>query len=72
MHTTNDSISAWAHHIDGAVTLAKLRGPQQLEQESSRKLFQAVRAMMVRNNILDYDQILTQIVDKCHATLQTG
>lgn len=47
MHATNESISAWAHHIDGAVTLAKLRGPKQLESESSRKLFQAVRALMV-------------------------
>ncbi|KAL0257734.1 hypothetical protein SLS55_006897 [Diplodia seriata] len=49
MHSTNDSISAWAHHIDGAVTLAKLRGPQQLQSESSRKLFQAVRALMLTN-----------------------
>ncbi|GME39747.1 hypothetical protein GTA08_BOTSDO10878 [Neofusicoccum parvum] len=49
IRATNDSITAWAHHIDGAVTLAKLRGPQQLEKESSRKIFQAVRAMMLTN-----------------------
>ncbi|KAF9634258.1 hypothetical protein BFW01_g5153 [Lasiodiplodia theobromae] len=51
MHATNESISAWAHHIDGAVTLAKLRGPKQLESESSRKLFQAVRALMLTNSM---------------------
>ncbi|EKG09917.1 hypothetical protein MPH_13007 [Macrophomina phaseolina MS6] len=49
LHNANYSITAWAHHIDGAVTLTKLRGRQQLEQPKSRKLFQAVRAMMLTN-----------------------
>ncbi|KAL1623237.1 hypothetical protein SLS56_008405 [Neofusicoccum ribis] len=48
IRATNDSITAWAHHIDGAVTLAKLRGPQQLEKESSRKIFQALTNAMQR------------------------
>jgi hypothetical protein len=42
------SRTAWTRHINGAVTLVKLRGQNQMENITSRRLFRAVRTLMVR------------------------
>ncbi|KAK7532978.1 uncharacterized protein J3D65DRAFT_633947 [Phyllosticta citribraziliensis] len=49
--STNDSITAWKHHISGAVTLTKLRGADGFSTEHSRQIFHAVRAMMLSTSI---------------------
>ncbi|KAK7552588.1 hypothetical protein IWX49DRAFT_559987 [Phyllosticta citricarpa] len=45
--STNDSITAWKNHVSGAVTLTKLRGADGFSTVQSRKIFHAVRAMML-------------------------
>ncbi|KAK7512950.1 hypothetical protein IWZ03DRAFT_384473 [Phyllosticta citriasiana] len=45
--STNDSITAWKNHVSGAVTLTKLRGADGFSTMQSRKIFHAVRAMML-------------------------
>jgi hypothetical protein len=45
--STDDSRTVWTRHINGAVTLVKLRGEKQLQNETSLHLFRAVRASMV-------------------------
>jgi hypothetical protein len=37
----------WTRHINGAVTLIKLRGKEQMLDPISRRLFCAVRTLMV-------------------------
>ena len=46
--STDDTIDAWEHHVDGAVALTKLRGVDQFKTSMSRAVFRAVRTMMVR------------------------
>ncbi|KAH8719484.1 hypothetical protein GQ44DRAFT_364692 [Phaeosphaeriaceae sp. PMI808] len=45
--STDDTIAAWANHVDGAVTLTKLRGTDQFNNEMSHAVFRAVRTMMI-------------------------
>ncbi|KAJ9648742.1 hypothetical protein H2199_000655 [Coniosporium tulheliwenetii] len=45
--STNDSIAAWANHVDGAVALAKLRGVEEYQHPTSIGIFRAVRTMML-------------------------
>ncbi|KAF2735418.1 hypothetical protein EJ04DRAFT_563433 [Polyplosphaeria fusca] len=45
--TTNDTITAWGNHIDGAVALTKLRGNEQFKNPVSHDVFRAVRTMMI-------------------------
>ncbi|KAK8227515.1 hypothetical protein HDK77DRAFT_448540 [Phyllosticta capitalensis] len=49
--STNDSITAWKNHVTGAVTLTKLRGADGFLSDQSRKIFLAVRAMMLSSAI---------------------
>lgn len=46
--TTDDTITAWANHIDGAVALTKMRGIEQFKNPRSHDVFRAVRTMMVQ------------------------
>jgi hypothetical protein len=46
--STDDTITAWGNHVDGAVALTKLRGLDQFNDEMSHSIFRAVRTMMVR------------------------
>jgi hypothetical protein len=46
--STDDTITAWGNHVDGAVALTKLRGINQFKDEMSHSIFRAVRTMMVR------------------------
>lgn len=45
--STDESRTVWTRHINGAVTLVKLRGEEQLKNPTSLHLFRAVRASMV-------------------------
>ncbi|KAF2031892.1 hypothetical protein EK21DRAFT_62152 [Setomelanomma holmii] len=45
--STDDTITAWGNHVDGAVTLTKLRGTDQFKDEMSHAIFRAVRTMMI-------------------------
>lgn len=45
--STDDTITAWGNHVDGAVALTKLRGTEQFNNEMSHSIFRAVRTMMV-------------------------
>jgi hypothetical protein len=45
--STDDTITAWGNHVDGAVALTKLRGTDQFEDPMSHDVFRAVRTMMV-------------------------
>ncbi|KAF2478056.1 uncharacterized protein BDR25DRAFT_250586 [Lindgomyces ingoldianus] len=45
--STNDTITAWANHVDGAVALTKLRGAEQFKNPMSHAVFRAVRTMMI-------------------------
>ncbi|KAF1916321.1 hypothetical protein BDU57DRAFT_226913 [Ampelomyces quisqualis] len=45
--STDDTITAWGQHVDGAVTLTKLRGTDQFNDEMSHAIFRAVRTMMI-------------------------
>jgi hypothetical protein len=45
--STDDTITAWGNHVDGAVALTKLRGTEQFKDEMSHAIFRAVRTMMV-------------------------
>lgn len=45
--STDDTITAWGNHVDGAVALTKLRGREQFEDPMSHDVFRAVRTMMV-------------------------
>ncbi|KAH7080762.1 hypothetical protein FB567DRAFT_531691 [Paraphoma chrysanthemicola] len=45
--STDDTITAWGNHVDGAVTLTKLRGTDQFNDEMSHAIFRAVRTMMI-------------------------
>lgn len=49
---TGDSRVAWTHHINGAVSLVKLRGEEQLKNPQSRHLFRAVRSSMLTSSII--------------------
>ncbi|KAF2436164.1 hypothetical protein EJ08DRAFT_692049 [Tothia fuscella] len=49
--STDDSRTVWTRHINGAVTLVKLRGEAQLQNETSLHLFRAVRASMLTASI---------------------
>ncbi|KAF2147109.1 uncharacterized protein K452DRAFT_282097 [Aplosporella prunicola CBS 121167] len=49
--STNDSVNSWTKHVDGAVTIAKLRGAKEFQSEDSRKVFQAVRSMTLTSAI---------------------
>jgi hypothetical protein len=48
--STDESRTVWTRHINGAVTLVKLRGENQLQNPTSLHLFRAVRASMVSNS----------------------
>ncbi|KAF2994263.1 hypothetical protein E8E13_002116 [Curvularia kusanoi] len=45
--STDDSITAWGNHVDGAVALTKLRGTDQFNDPMSHAMFRAVRTMMI-------------------------
>ncbi|PSN64285.1 hypothetical protein BS50DRAFT_498411 [Corynespora cassiicola Philippines] len=45
--STDDTITAWGNHVDGAVTLTKLRGEEQFKDPMSHAVFRAVRTMMI-------------------------
>ena len=45
--STDDTITAWGNHVDGAVALTKLRGMDQFNDPISHAMFRAVRTMMV-------------------------
>ncbi|KAF1848216.1 uncharacterized protein K460DRAFT_364186 [Cucurbitaria berberidis CBS 394.84] len=45
--STDDSITAWGNHVDGAVALTKLRGTDQFKDPLSHAIFRAVRTMMI-------------------------
>jgi len=45
--STGDTITAWGNHVDGAVTLTKMRGLEQFKDPMSHNVFRAVRTMMV-------------------------
>ncbi|KAJ4303220.1 hypothetical protein N0V90_002113 [Kalmusia sp. IMI 367209] len=45
--STDDTITAWGNHVDGAVALTKLRGAEQFEDPMSHDVFRAVRTMMI-------------------------
>jgi hypothetical protein len=45
--STDDTITAWGNHVDGAVALTKLRGMDQFKDPMSYAVFKAVRTMMV-------------------------
>lgn len=45
--STDDTIAAWANHVDGAVALTKLRGTDQFNDPMSLAMFRAVRTMMI-------------------------
>ncbi|KAL5118488.1 hypothetical protein ACEQ8H_003664 [Pleosporales sp. CAS-2024a] len=45
--STDDTITAWGNHVDGAVALTKLRGTDQFKDEMSHAIFRAVRTMMI-------------------------
>lgn len=45
--STDDSITAWGNHVDGAVALTKLRGTDQFSDPMSHAVFRAVRTMMI-------------------------
>ncbi|KAF1967544.1 hypothetical protein BU23DRAFT_289641 [Bimuria novae-zelandiae CBS 107.79] len=44
---TDDTITAWGNHVDGAVALTKLRGTEQFQDPMSHDVFRAVRTMMI-------------------------
>jgi hypothetical protein len=50
--STDDTITAWGNHVDGAVALTKLRGTEQFNDPMSHAIFRAVRTMMVTLNLL--------------------
>ena len=45
--STDDTITAWGNHVDGAVALTKLRGTDQFNDPMSHAMFRAVRTMMI-------------------------
>ncbi|OCK84498.1 hypothetical protein K432DRAFT_378513 [Lepidopterella palustris CBS 459.81] len=45
--STNETVTAWASHVDGAVALTKLRGAEQFKNPQSYQVFRAVRTMMI-------------------------
>lgn len=45
--STDDTITAWGNHVDGAVALTKLRGTAQFKDPISHAMFRAVRTMMI-------------------------
>ncbi|KAF1941733.1 hypothetical protein EJ02DRAFT_454849 [Clathrospora elynae] len=45
--STDDTITAWGNHVDGAVALTKLRGMDQFNDPMSHAIFRAVRTMMI-------------------------
>jgi len=45
--STDDTITAWGNHVDGAVALTKMRGTEQFKDPMSHQVFRAVRTMMV-------------------------
>ncbi|ORY00608.1 hypothetical protein BCR34DRAFT_627940 [Clohesyomyces aquaticus] len=49
--STNDTITAWANHVDGAVALTKLRGAEQFKNPMSHAVFRAVRTMMITSSV---------------------
>ncbi|EOA85057.1 hypothetical protein ACJQWK_06987 [Exserohilum turcicum] len=49
--STDDTITAWGNHVDGAVTLTKLRGTEQFKDPMSHAIFRTVRTMMITSCI---------------------
>lgn len=49
--STDDTITAWGNHVDGAVALTKLRGTEQFKDPMSHAIFRAVRTMMVHSQL---------------------
>jgi hypothetical protein len=45
--STDDTITAWGNHVDGAVALTKMRGTDQFSDPMSHAMFRAVRTMMI-------------------------
>ncbi|KAF2687789.1 hypothetical protein K458DRAFT_294309 [Lentithecium fluviatile CBS 122367] len=45
--STDDTITAWGNHVDGAVALTKMRGTEQFKDPMSHAVFRAVRTMMI-------------------------
>jgi hypothetical protein len=49
--STDDTITAWGNHVDGAVALTKLRGTDQFKDPMSHAVFRAVRTMMITSSV---------------------
>ncbi|KAF2640389.1 hypothetical protein P280DRAFT_401158 [Massarina eburnea CBS 473.64] len=45
--STQNTITGWGNHVDGAVALTKLRGTEQFKDPISHAVFRAVRTMMI-------------------------
>jgi hypothetical protein len=70
--STDDTITAWGNHVDGAVALTKLRGMDQFNDPMSHAMFRAVRTMMVRTNVpCTAPHALTKIDHKLRPALET-
>lgn len=49
--SSENSVQAWAKHIDGAVTIVKARGKKQFDDARALLLFRAVRTQMLTRSI---------------------
>ncbi|KAF2268553.1 hypothetical protein CC78DRAFT_540821 [Lojkania enalia] len=47
--SNDDTITAWANHIDGAVALTKMRGTEQFNNEMSHDVFRAITSCVQRS-----------------------
>jgi hypothetical protein len=54
-----DCFRSWTAHIDGAITLLRLRGPQQFQSERSGQLLKQASSQMVSN-------LCAQTADSCN------
>lgn len=61
--STDDTITAWGNHVDGAVALTKLRGREQFEDPMSHDVFRAVRTMMVHTPLAPTQLLSLIIID---------
>jgi len=68
--STDDSRTVWTRHVNGAVTLVKLRGEKQLENATSLHLFRAVRASMVSSTEIYFTSKSDQVT--AHSEHPTG
>ncbi|KAF2835070.1 hypothetical protein M501DRAFT_989255 [Patellaria atrata CBS 101060] len=55
--STNGSMKGWVNHVDGAVSLVKMRGAGEFNTEQSFNLFRAVRSVMLTSSIARHKDI---------------